>query len=150
MKPFALARVLQLAERRGETLARAVKLAHGIWLRARGRQVQLAALRDARIAQLAGELRGGVAAVQLQEMNRLQHAQAAEMQAAQDAIDAAQRDWQARLAEWMQVEQRVKALRLLEQRHLAQAAVQQKRIEQRDHDELVELTHRRDAGRRVR
>ncbi len=150
MKPFALARVLQLAERRGETLARAVKLAHGIWLRARGRQVQLAALRDAHIAQLAGELRGGVAAVQLQEMNRLQHAQAAEMQAAQDAIDAAQRDWQARLAEWMQVEQRVKALRLLEQRHLAQAAVQQKRIEQRDHDELVELTHRRDAGRRVR
>jgi len=150
VKPFALARVLQLAERRGETLARAVKLAHGIWLRARGRQVQLAALRDAHIAQLAGELRGGVAAAQLQEMNRLQHAQAAEMQAAQDAIDAAQRDWQARLAEWMQVEQRVKALRLLEQRHLAQAAVQQKRIEQRDHDELVELTHRRDAGRRVR
>ena len=150
MKPFALARVLQLAERRGETLARAVKLAHGIWLRARGRQVQLAALRDAHIAQLAGELRGGVAAAQLQEMNRLQHAQAAEMQASQDAIDAAQRDWQARLAEWMQVEQRVKALRLLEQRHLAQAAVQQKRIEQRDHDELVELTHRRDAGRRVR
>jgi len=150
VKPFALARVLQLAERRGETLARAVKLAHGVWLRARGRQVQLAALRDARIAQLAGELRGGVAAVQLQEMNRLQHAQAAEMQAAQDAIDAAQRDWQARLAEWMQVEQRVKALRLREQRHLAQAAVQQKRIEQRDHDELVELTHRRDAGRRVR
>ncbi|OZA27979.1 MAG: hypothetical protein B7X91_06765 [Hydrogenophilales bacterium 17-64-11] len=150
MKPFALARVLQLAERRGETLARAVKLAHGIWLRARGRQVQLAVLRDAHIAQLAGELRGGVAAVQLQEMNRLQHAQTAEMQAAQDAIDAAQRDWQARLAEWMQVEQRVKALRLLEQRHLAQAAVKQKRIEQRDHDELVELTHRRDAGRRVR
>lgn len=150
MKPFALARVLQLAERRGETLARAVKLAHGVWLRARGRQVQLAALRDAHIAQLAGELRGGVAAAQLQEMNRLQHAQAAEMQAAEDAIDAAQRDWQARLAEWMQVEQRVKALRLLEQRHLAQAAVQQKRIEQRDHDELVELTHRRDAGRRVR
>jgi len=150
VKPFALARVLQLAERRGETLARAVKLAHGIWLRARGRQVQLAALRDARIVQLAGELRGGVAAAQLQEMNRLRHAQAAEMQAAQDAIDAAQRDWQARLAEWMQVEQRVKALRLLEQRHLAQAAVQQKRIEQRDHDELVELTHRRDAGRRVR
>jgi len=150
VKPFALARVLQLAERRGETLARAVKLAHGVWLRASGRQVQLAALRDARIAQLAGELRGGVAAVLLQEMNRLQHAQAAEMQAAQDAIDAAQRDWQARLAEWMQVEQRVKALRMLEQRHLAQAAVQQKRIEQRDHDELVELTHRRDAGRRGR
>jgi flagellar export protein FliJ len=146
MKPFALARVLQLAERHSETLARAVKLAHGVWLRTRGRQVQLLALRDAHIAQLAGELRAGVTAAQLQETNRLQHAQAAEMQAAQAAIDDAHHDWQARLAEWLQAEQRVKALRLLEQRHLAQAAIQQRRIEQRDHDELVELTHRRDAG----
>jgi len=150
MRPFALARVLQLAERRSETLSRAVKFAHGVWLRARGRQVQLVTLRDAHIAQLAGELRGGVPAAQLQEMNRLQRAQAVEMQAAQDAIDAAHRDWQARLAEWLQVEQRVKALRLLEQRHLAQAAVLQKRIEQREHDELVELTHRREAGQRRR
>jgi flagellar export protein FliJ len=150
MRPFALARVLQLAERRSETLSRTVKFAHGVWLRARGRQVQLTTLRDAHIAQLAGELRGGVPAAQLQEMNRLQRAQAVEMQAAQDAIDAAHRDWQARLAEWLQVEQRVKALRLLEQRHLAQAAVLQKRIEQREHDELVELTHRREAGQRRR
>jgi len=148
LKPFALARVLQLAERRSETLSRSVKLAHGIWLRARGRQVQLTALRDSHIAQLAGELRGGVTAALLQETNRLQRAQAAEMQAAQEAIDAAHSDWQSRLAEWMQVEQRVKALRLLEQRHLAQAAIQQRRIEQRQHDELVELTLRH-AGRRV-
>jgi flagellar biosynthesis chaperone FliJ len=105
MKPFALARVLQLAERRSESVARGVKLAHGVWLRARGRQVQLLALRDAHIAQLAGELRGGVTAAQLQESNRLQR---------------------------------------------AQAAIQQRRIEQRDHDELVELTHRRDAGLRGR
>ena len=34
MRPFALARVLQLAERRSETLSRAVKFAHGVWLRA--------------------------------------------------------------------------------------------------------------------
>jgi flagellar export protein FliJ len=149
LKPFALARVLQLAERRSETLSRAVKLAHGVWLRARGHQVQLAALRDAHIARLAAGLRDGVTAAQLQEMNRLQHAQAVEMQAAQEAIDAAHRQWQARLAEWMQVEQRVKALRLLEQRYLAQAAIQQRRIEQRQHDELVELTHRH-AGRRGR
>ena len=150
MRPFALARVLQLAERRSENLARGVKLAHGVWLRARGRQVQLTTLRDAHIAQLAGELRDGVTAAQLQETNRLQRAQAAEMQAAQAAIDAAHRDWQARLAEWMQTEQRVKALRLLEQRHLALVAIQQRRIEQRDHDELVALTHRRDAGLRGR
>lgn len=149
MKPFALARVLQLAERRSETLARAVKLAHGIWLRARGRQVQLTALRDAHIAHLAIELRDGVNAVQLLEKNRLQHAQAAELQAAQAAIDAAHHDWQARLAEWMQVEQRVKALRLLEQRHLEQIAIQQRRIEQRQHDELVELAFHRHAERRA-
>lgn len=150
MKAFALARVLQLAERRSETLSRAVKFSHGVWLRARGRQVQLGALRDAHIAYLAAELREGVSAAQLQEKNRLRHAQAAEMLAAQAAIDAAYRDWQARLAEWMQVDQRVKALRLLEQRHLAQAAIQLRRIEQRQHDELVELMHRRDAGRRMR
>jgi flagellar export protein FliJ len=149
VKPFALARVLQLAERRSETLARTVKLAHGIWLRARGRQVQLTTLRDAHIAQLAGELRGGVSAAQLQEMNRRQHVQADEMRAVQASIDDAHRDWQARLAEWMQAEQRVKALRLLEQRHLAQAAIQQRRIEQREHDELVDLTHRRDAAQRA-
>ncbi|HET9462379.1 MAG TPA: flagellar FliJ family protein [Thiobacillus sp.] len=147
MKPFSLARILQLAERRAEGLSREVKLAHGIWLRGRGRHVQLTTLRDAHVAQLASQLRDGVSATQLREMNRLQHAQAAEMQAAQAAIDAAHRDWQARLAEWMQVDQRVKALRLLEQRHLAQAAIQQRRSDQREHDELVELTHRQDAGR---
>ncbi len=150
MKPFALARVLQLAERRSESLARTVKLAHGVWLRARGRQVQLGTLRDAHIAQLAVELRDGVSALQLQEKNRLLGSQAAEMQCAQAAIGAAHHDWQLRLAEWLQVEQRVKALRLLEQRHLAQAAIQQRRIEQRQHDELVELMHHRDSGRRAR
>lgn len=141
MKPFALARVLQLAERRSEALSRSVKFAHGVWLRARGRMVQLATLRDARIAQWAAQRRAGVAAAQLQEMNRLQQAQAEEMRAAQADIDAAHAAWQARLAEWMQVEQRVKALRLLHQRHQAQAAIQQRRIEQREHDELVELMH---------
>jgi flagellar export protein FliJ len=146
MKPFALARVLQLAVRRSETQARTVKLAHGIWLRARGRQVQLTALRDAHIAQLALELREGVSAAQLQEKNRLQCAQAVEMQAAQAGIDAAHRDWQAQLAEWIKLDQRVRALRLLEQRHQAQISIQQRRIEQRQHDELVELAHYREPG----
>ena len=146
MKPFALARVLQLAVRRSETQARTVKLAHGIWLRARGRQVQLTALRDAHIAQLAVELRDGISAAQLQEKNRLQCAQLAEMQAAQASIDAAYRDWQAQLAEWIKLDQRVRALRLLEQRHQAQISIQQRRIEQRQHDELVALAHYREPG----
>jgi flagellar export protein FliJ len=150
LKPFAFARLLQLAERRAEDLSRMVKLAHGVWLHARGRQVQLTTLRDAHVGELAGRLRGGVPAAQLHEISRLQHAQAVEMQAAQAAIDAAHRDWQARLAEWLKAEQRVKAGRLLEQRHLAKVAIQQRRIEQRHHDELVELAHHRDTGRRVR
>jgi len=148
MKPFALARVLQLAERESETQARAVKLAHGVWLRARGRQVQLKGLRDAHIAHLAVELRGGMSAEQLQEKNRLQQAQALEMQAAQVAIDTAYHEWQKRLADWKIVDQRVKAFQLLEKRYLARVAVQQKRMEQREHDELVEMTHRRDSARR--
>lgn len=147
MKPFTLARVLQLAERQIETQARAVKLAYGVWLRARGYQVRLLALRDAHIARLAGELRGGVSAEQLQERNRLQCAQAADRQSAQAVVDEAYRDWQVRLAEWIQVEKRVKALRLLEQRQLEKVAIQGKRLEQRQHDELVELMHSRRADR---
>lgn len=148
MKPFALARVLQLAERRSETLSRAVKQAHGVWLRARGREVQLAALRDAHIALLALDMQSGVPAAQINEAGRLRQAQAAEMQAARAAIDAAHAAWKARLAEWLAEEQRVKALRLLEARHRAQAAIVERRAEQRRHDELVELIHRGDAGRR--
>lgn len=148
MKPFALAGVLKLADWRSETQARSVKRAHGLWLRARGHLVRLTTLRNARIVQLAGELRDGVTAAQLQEMSRLQYAQTAEIQAAQADVDTAYKDWQVLLAEWMLVENRRKAIRLLEQRHLAQLAVQQKRIEQRQHDELVELAFHRAAGRR--
>jgi flagellar export protein FliJ len=143
MKTFALARVLALAGQRAEALSRAVKHSHGVWLRARGRLVQLNALRDAHVAQLAGQLREGVPAAQLQE-----RAQADERTAAQAAIDVAWHDWQARLAEWMRAAQRLKALQLLEQRHQARLAVQRRRIEQREHDELAELRHRRESGRR--
>lgn len=148
MKPFALARVLQLAERRSETLSRGVKHAHGVWLRARGRQVQLAALRDAHIALLALDLKSGVSAAQVREASRLQQAQAEEMRAAQAAIDAAHAEWQARLDAWLAEENRVKALRLLEARHRAAVAIAERRIEQRQHDELVERMQPLDGGRR--
>lgn len=142
--------MLELAERRSEGLSRAVKRAHGAWLQARGREVRLLALRDARTAELAGRLRAGMGAPQLQEVNRLLQAQTAEMHSARLAIDAAHAAWQARLAEWLEVEQRVKALRQLRERHFARLAVQQRRVEQREHDELVALAHRRDASRRIR
>jgi flagellar biosynthesis chaperone FliJ len=68
------------------------------------------------------------------------------MQVVQASIDDAYRNWQAQLAEWIKLDQRVKALRLLEQRHLAQIAILQRRIEQRQHDELVALAHYREPG----
>lgn len=148
MKPFSLARVLQLAVRESEAQARSVKLSHGVWLRARGRQVQLKGLRDAHIAHLAVELRDGMTTEQLKEKNRLQQAQALELKVAQTAIDTAYHEWQTRLAEWKRVDQRVKAFQILEQRYLAQVAIQQKRLEQREHDELVEMSHRRDSALR--
>lgn len=148
MKPFALARVLQLAERRSETLSREVKQAHGVWLRARGRRARLAALHDAHVALLAVDLKAGVPAAQLREASRLHQAQAEEIQAAQAAIDAAHSEWQARLDAWLAEENRVKALRLLQARHRAALAVAERRIEQRQHDELVERMHRQDVGRR--
>lgn len=147
MKPFALAGVLQLAERRSETLARTVKQSHGEWLRARGRAAQLASLRDAHIALLALDLKDGLPAAQLREASLLQQAQAAEMAAAQSAIDAAHAAWQARLATWLAEEQRVKALRLLEARHRERAAIAERRGEQRRHDELVERMQRGQVGR---
>ncbi len=147
MKAFALAHVLQLAERRSETLSRGVKQAHGVWLRARGRQVQLAALRDAHIALLALDLKSGAPAAKVREASRLQQAQAAEMQAAQAAIDAARAEWQARLDAWLAEENRVKALRLLHARHQAAVAVAERRLEQRQHDELVERMHWQERGR---
>ncbi len=63
-------------------------------------------------------------------------------------IDAAYAEWQARLAVWMQAEQRVKALQVLKQRALDRAAIKQKRIDQRQHDELVELARFRQESRR--
>lgn len=147
MRPFALARVLQLAERQIEKQAREVKLAHGEWLRARGRQVQLTAIRDSHVVQLAGELRGGLAADRLLERNRLQRVRADEMRAARDAVDDAYRIWQSRLDEWKGMQKRVRALQLLEERHRAHAAIQTRRLEQRQHDELVELIHSRSARR---
>lgn len=148
MNGFTLHRVLQLAEQRAENLSRAVKQAHGEWLRARGRQVQLRGLRQTHAVRLAERLHQGLAASQLLDATRLQQAQDREMRAAQGAIDAAYAEWQARLAVWMQAEQRVKALQVLKQRALDRAAIKQKRIDQRQHDELVELARFRQESRR--
>lgn len=148
MNGFTLHRVLQLAEQRAENLSRAVKQAHGEWLRARGLQVRLASLRQHHSVHLADSLRRGLAGTALLDAARLQRAQDDELRAAQLAIDVAHAEWQARLAVWLQAQQRVKALQVLRQRALDRAAIKQKRIDQRQHDELVELARHRQETRR--
>lgn len=148
MNGFTLQRVLQLAEQRAEGLSRAVKQAHGEWLRARGYQVRLRAVRQAHAAQLAERLQRGLASSQLLDATRLQQAQDGELRAAQGVIDAAYAEWQARLAVWMQAEQRVKALQVLKRRASDRAAIRQRRLDQRQHDELVELARHRQETRR--
>ena len=148
MNGFTLHRVLQLAEQRAENLSRAVKQAHGEWLRARGLQVRLASLRQNHSVHLADSLRRGLAGTALLDAARLQRAQDDELRAAQQAIDVAHAEWQARLAVWLQAQQRVKALQVLRQRALDRAAIKQKRIDQRQHDELVELARHRQETRR--
>jgi flagellar export protein FliJ len=145
---FTLHRVLQLAEQRAEALSRSVKQAHGEWLRARGLQVRLASLRQGHATRLADGLRRGLAASALLDAAHLQRAQEAELRAAQRAIDAAYAEWQARLAVWLQAQQRVKALQVLRQRAVDRAAIKQKRADQRQHDELVELARHRHEVRR--
>ena len=48
--------------------------------------------------------------------------------------------WQALLAKWLHAQDRVKALRVLELRHIERRGVQLHRLEQRQHDELAQNT----------
>ena len=146
-REFRLLLLLDLAQRRAEAHSREVKRAHGEWLRARGRQVQLADLRDLRVRDLAGQMRSGLTGECLRERARLLQMQAADLADAQRNIESAHRNWQAKLALWLQAQQRVKALKVLEQRHQGRLAVQERRVTQRQHDELVQSSRywRRDS-----
>ena len=137
-REFRLLLLLDLAQRRAEAHSREVKRAHGEWLRARGRQVQLKDLRDLRVRDLAGQMRSGLPGERLRERARLLQMQAADLADARLNIELAHRDWQAKLALWLQAQQRVKALKVLQQRHQGRLAVQERRLEQRQHDELVQ------------
>ena len=77
-REFRLLLLLDLAQRRAEAHSREVKRAHGEWLRARGRQVQLADLRDLRVRDLAGQMRSGLTGECLRARARLLQMQAAD------------------------------------------------------------------------
>ncbi len=137
-KGFSLQLILNLALRQADALSREVKRSHGEWLLARGQRVQLLALRDRHIHELAGELRPGIAAADLSLRTQRMQRQQAELQQAALRIDTSRQAWQAKLAEWMQLQDRVKALRVLEQRYMEALGIQARRTEQRQHDELAQ------------
>ena len=144
---FPLQLVLDLAVRHAEEKSREAKRAHGEWLRARGRRAQILALRDERITELASQLRPGLPAEQLRARVRLLQMQEAELVNTTQNVETTYQAWQAKLALWLQLQDRVKALKVLEQRHLDARVVQARRVEQRQHDELAQVTRfwRRDS-----
>lgn len=137
---FGLQLVLDLALRAAEKKARNVKRSHGEWLRARGQQVQLLALRDERVNALAMQLRPGVSAETLRMRADFLHRQQLELRKAAKRIEETYRVWQNLLNDWLQAQQRVKALRVLEVRYLKRREIQLRRLEQRQHDELAQNT----------
>lgn len=137
---FSLQLVLDLAVRDAESQAREVKRSHGEWLRARGQRVHLLALRDQRVNALATQLRPGISAPALAIRNRFMNMQQIELHKAATRIDVTYQAWQVLLARWLHAQDRVKALRVLESRHMQARGVQLRRQEQRQHDELAQNT----------
>ena len=137
---FSLQLVLDLAVRDAEAQVREVKRSHGEWLRARGYRVHLLSLRDERVTALAQQLRPGLSAQALRVGTHVLIMQHAELALAAQRIDATYQAWQALLTRWMHAQDRVKALRVLEQRHIAARGIQLRRLEQRQHDELAQNT----------
>ena len=137
---FSLQLVLDLAVRDAEAQVREVKRSHGEWLRARGYRVHLLSLRDERVTALAQQLRPGLSAQALRVGTHVLTLQQAELQHAAEQITVTYQAWQALLKRWMHAQDRVKALRVLEQRHIAARGMQLRRLEQRQHDELAQNT----------
>ena len=137
---FSLQLVLDLAVRDAEAQVREVKRSHGEWLRARGYRVHLLSLRDERVTALATQLCPGLSAQALRVGTHVLTLQQAELQQAAEQITITYQAWQALLTRWMHAQDRVKALRVLEQRHIAARGIQLRRLEQRQHDELAQNT----------
>jgi flagellar export protein FliJ len=137
---FSLQLVLDLAERQAEALSREVKRSHGEWLLARGQQVQAQAARDRIVQTLASDLAPGLSSARLAQRAQMGQARQAELRRAVQRVADRHAQWQARLAQWMQANARVKALKVLQRHYLDERAVQARRSEQREHDELAQNT----------
>ena len=137
---FSLQLVLDRVERQAETLSREVRRRHGEWLFARGALVQAQAARDRQLHALASELAPGLAAPLLAQRTRLAAQLQSALGRAAALVESTHAAWQTQLAQWAQVNDRVKALKVLERHHLDALAVQARRSEQREHDELSQNT----------
>ena len=137
---FSLQLVLDLALRDAESQAREVKRSHGEWLRARGLRVHLLGMRDERVMALANQLRPGISAEALEVRTRFLAMQQIELHKAAERIETTYQVWQVLLARWLKAQDRVKAMRVLELRHIEARGVQLRRLEQRQHDELAQNT----------
>lgn len=137
---FSLQLILDLALSHADAQAREVKRSHGEWLRARGYRVHLLSLRDEQVRALAHQLRPGLSTEALRGRTRFMSQQQAELHKAAQRIETTYQAWQALLAHWQHAQDRVKALRVLELRHIEARGLQLRRIEQRQHDELAQNT----------
>lgn len=132
---FNLQIVYDLARKRAEGYARAVKRTHGQWLRARARMVRLQAERSRYVEELARQRRTGSpgfypAAVEAWQMLRMR------MQRGRQELDTAHARWQQAMRIWEEQERRVQALTVLRRRYRDELAKRDAVRERKLHDEL--------------
>ena len=132
---FNLQIVYDLARKRAEGCARAVKQTHGKWLRARAQMVRLQAERRRYVEELARQRRTGSAgfypaAVDGWQMLNLR------MQRGREELDSTHAQWQQAMRLWEEQEKRVQALTVLRERYRDELARREAVRERKLHDEL--------------
>ena len=132
---FNLQIVYDLARKRAEGCARAVKQTHGQWLRARAQMVRLQHERSRYVEELAKQRRQGnpgfyAAAVDGWEMLKLR------MQRGRQELETAHAEWQQAMRVWQEQEKRVQALTVLRQRYRDELARRDAVRERKLHDEI--------------
>jgi flagellar export protein FliJ len=132
---FSLQIVYDLARKRVETYSRAVKQAHGKWLRARAQIVRLQAERSRYVETLAQQRGKGDAGFYPAAVAGWQALNTRLMLGRQE-LDATHAEWQQALQAWREQEKRVQALTVLLQRHRDGLAKRDAMRERKVHDEI--------------
>jgi flagellar export protein FliJ len=132
---FSLQIVYDLARKRVETYSRAVKQAHGKWLRARAQIVRLEAERSRFVDTLAHQRKQGgsgfyPAAVEGWKIMTTR------MTRSRQELAATHAEWQQALQAWQEQEKKLQALTVLLQRHRDEQAKREAVRERKVHDEI--------------